>query len=351
MRERSNAPTMKDVAREAGVALGTVSKVFNGLPVGESYRKRVEAAAEKLGYQVNVYARGLRASKTNVIAVILPGTIHPFFGALAEHLGKELSRRGCRMMLEQTGYNVQGEQNAIQMVWQNKVDGIIGLTYSPDLEVPENIPFVSFDRCLGPNIPCISSDNFGGGQMAAQKLAELGCKHLLFLRRGTTVKGEVDKRQLGFETACQSLGLPYDCLNCRDEEEMVPFAAFLDDHIHKGRLDYDGIFCNTDLLAARIWSMLLERGISVPEQVQIIGFDGLQLFGFDWYYCSTMVQPVEKLAATAVNVLLSEDRENLPSMIYLPVTYAPAGSTKDGVSPWPVTISSGNTATSSRKKK
>ena len=61
---KTNVPTMKDVAREAGVALGTVSKVFNGIPVGESYRTKVEAAAQKLGYQVNQYARGLRANNT-----------------------------------------------------------------------------------------------------------------------------------------------------------------------------------------------------------------------------------------------------------------------------------------------
>lgn len=59
---KTNVPTMKDVAREAGVALGTVSKVFNGIPVGDSYRTKVEAAAQKLGYQVNQYARGLRAN-------------------------------------------------------------------------------------------------------------------------------------------------------------------------------------------------------------------------------------------------------------------------------------------------
>ena len=66
-------PTMKDVAQEAGVALGTVSKVFNGIPVGESYKIKVEEAAQKLGYQVNQYARGLKTNKTNTVAVILPG--------------------------------------------------------------------------------------------------------------------------------------------------------------------------------------------------------------------------------------------------------------------------------------
>ena len=64
MKQKENAPTMKDVAREAGVALGTVSKVFNSIPVGEDYRRRVEEAAKRLGYQVNSYARGLKTNRT-----------------------------------------------------------------------------------------------------------------------------------------------------------------------------------------------------------------------------------------------------------------------------------------------
>ena len=70
MKKENALPTMKDVAREAGVALGTVSKVMNGIPVGESYRKKVEEAAQRLGYQVNQYARGLKTNKTYCVAFI-----------------------------------------------------------------------------------------------------------------------------------------------------------------------------------------------------------------------------------------------------------------------------------------
>ena len=97
--QRKSTPTMKDVAQEAGVALGTVSKVFNGIPVGDSYRLKVEAAAKKLGYQVNQYARGLRANKTYTVAVILPGVDHPFFASLAQHLCTAMAQRDHRMLL------------------------------------------------------------------------------------------------------------------------------------------------------------------------------------------------------------------------------------------------------------
>lgn len=82
MKKENSAPTMKDVAREAGVALGTVSKVVNGLPVGESYRIRVEDAIKKLNYQVNSYAQGLKANKTYTVALLLPNTQNPFFASL-----------------------------------------------------------------------------------------------------------------------------------------------------------------------------------------------------------------------------------------------------------------------------
>ncbi len=80
--KKTDSPTMKDVAREAGVALGTVSKVINNIPVGESYRQRVEDAIEKLGYHVNSYARGLKTNKTNCVALLMPSLRHPFFAIL-----------------------------------------------------------------------------------------------------------------------------------------------------------------------------------------------------------------------------------------------------------------------------
>ena len=154
-------PTMKDVAQEAGVALGTVSKVFNGIPVGESYRIKVEEAARKLGYQVNQYARGLKTNKTNTVAVILPGVNHPFFAALAHHICEALARRDYRMLLYVTASNPEIEQNCVNMVRQNKADGIIGLTYNP-LVVGEDLPFVGIDRSFRADIPCVAADNYGG---------------------------------------------------------------------------------------------------------------------------------------------------------------------------------------------
>ena len=327
--KRTGAPTMKDVAREAGVALGTVSKVYNGIPVGESYRRKVEAAAQRLGYQVNSYARGFKTNRTNVAALLMPSLLHPFFAVLTEEITAALMRQNYRTILLITNYDPEAERKCVAMVRQNKVDGIIALSYSPDLQVEESVPFVTIDRHVGAGVPCISSDNFGGGQLATEKLLELGCKRLLFLRIGSGVSGEADKRGAGFESVCQLRGVDHHSIILHDSETEEPFFRFLEEHCHNGVLDFDGIFCNTDRLACHVLSKLRSMGVSVPEQVQLIGYDGVLNHATDRYYCSTIVQPVAQMAEAAVTVLLSKDRTSLPALISLPVHYAPCGTTRE----------------------
>lgn len=183
MKKENTSPTMKDVALEAGVALGTVSKVVNGLPVGDSYRIRVEDAIRKLNYQVNSYAQGLKANKTHTVAFLIPNTQSPFFASLTYYINIALLKRKYRMLLCSTDFDSDLEQEYVTMAQQNKVDGIIGLTYNPNLIVEENTPFVAIDRSMGSKIPCIASDNFAGGQLAAEKLFEFGCRNVAFLRK------------------------------------------------------------------------------------------------------------------------------------------------------------------------
>ncbi len=199
MKKETSEPTMKDVAREAGVSLGTVSKVVNGLPVGSSYKTRVEKAIQKLNYQVNSYAQGLRSDKTRTIVLLIPNTKEPFYAALTYHINLALLQQNYRMLLCSTDYDSGLEQEYITMAQQNKVDGIIGLTYNPDLIISKHIPFVSIDRCIRSDIPCVSCDNFAGGQLAAEKLSELGCKNVAFLRKGSSLNNEPNKRKAGFE--------------------------------------------------------------------------------------------------------------------------------------------------------
>jgi Transcriptional regulators len=327
MKKENSAPTMKDVAREAGVALGTVSKVVNGLPVGDSYKTRVEDAIRKLNYQVNSYAQGLKADRTYTVALLIPNTIDPFYASLTHYINTALMKRKYRMLLCATDFDPRQEQEYVRMAQHNRVDGIIGLTYNPELIVDENIPFVAIDRSMGPKIPCVACDNFFGGQLAAEKLADLGCKNVAFLRSGSPLVNEPNKRKAGFETGCLSRGLAYEMKLLNDGDSYEEFERFLSEHISDGKLAFDGIFCVTDRLAYLILHSLRKLHQRVPEDVQLIGFDGIRAFGSIDYHCSTIVQPVPEMAEMCVDLLLRENMMAKPPLVCLPVTYAYGGTT------------------------
>ena len=318
---------MSDVAREAGVALGTVSKVINGQSVGESYRLKVEAAVKKLNYQVNNSARSLKTDRTNTVAFIVPNTITPYFALLTHHINMALERRNYKMLLCFTEYDREREQDFIQMVRQNRADGVIALTYNPHLEIPEDIPFVTIDRFFSVSVPCVAADNFAGGRMAAHELKRRGCRRVAFMRIGSRLTNEPSKRKDGFISGCMELGLPYECRLLDDGMPFSAFESFLRANMDGDRLTFDGIFCGTDTVAYQIIGILRKMGLRVPEDVQVIGFDGIRMFGDLDYICSTIVQPVADIAEACVSMVLSPDFKGLPSLICLPVTYADGGTT------------------------
>ena len=231
------------------------------------------------------------------------------------------------MLLCVTDYDPKQEQEYVTMAQQNKVDGIIGLTYNPELVVEENTPFVAIDRSMGPKISCVACDNFAGGQLAAEKLADLGCKNVAFLRIGSSLTNEPNKRKAGFENGCLSRGLHYDMEILDSEESYDKFEQFLSEHICDGKLTFDGIFCVTDRLAHFVLGMLQKLHQRVPEDVQLIGFDGVRSFGNIDYLCSTIVQPVPEMAEMCVDLLLRENELMKPPLVCLPVTYAYGGTT------------------------
>lgn len=327
-RER-NGPTMADVAKKAGVALGTVSRVINGEQVGEAYREKVMEAIKALGYRYNNSGRALRTNRTNTIALIIPNTINPYFGLLAHHINIALEKRNYKMMLCFTEYDRDRETEFLQMAQENMVDGIIALTYNPDLVIPESIPFVTIDRFFSVKVPCVSSDNYGGGVMAARKLRELGCTNLAFMRTASILINEPSKRMDGFAAACREMHIPYEVIALDEKQPYSEFESFLSKHFKDGKLAFDGLFIGTDSLAWEIIKTLKQMGVRVPEDVQVIGFDGIRMFGDQEYIVSTIVQPVPALARASVNMILSDDPTDRPSLMCLPVTYVSAGTTRD----------------------
>lgn len=331
---KSNAPTMKDVAREAGVALGTVSKVINGIPVREEYKKKVEAAIASLHYEVNTYARGLKTQKTGFIAVIIPNLLNPFFSSYADYLEDALYRKGLKTMLCCSDGIPEKEIEYLNLATQNKVDGVIALTYS-DIGnyISPHLPIVVFDRFFeNRNIPRVGSDNYNGGMMAVEKLLELGCRHPVYIRFHSVFPGESDKRRDGYLDACKKYQLQPDYLDMIDSAQSLQhMKQFLEDHKKPdGSLSFDGVFCHTDYHGYMFTKLLRREGYRVPEDVQLIGFDGIHKFGGmeNDLFVSSMCQPVRQLAAKCVEIITTEDRDAIPSLTLLPVTYQYGGTTK-----------------------
>ena len=330
--------TIKDVAQDAGVAVGTVSKVLNGQHVSEKNRIKVEASVTKLGYQMNFYARGLKTKNTYTIAVIVPEILNPFFAEWVYYIEQELYKNGYKMLLCNTQGIPEKEEYYYRMAEQNKVDGIICVTYQ-DVEpyVSENIPLISLDRHFHKKVSCISSDNYHGGELAAQKMISTGSRHLLYLRNGSEISGETLKRGKGFKRYCDAHGVSCETLNLGDDFDLIRGKTSVEEVLRNfiisarktGKMRYDGIYTSTDLLAKALLEQLQFLGVEVPEEVQLVGHDGIQWMNSGKYLVSTIVQPVSDMARKSVELLLKKIKgEEIETLTILPVKFAEGGTTR-----------------------
>lgn len=173
--------SIREVAQEAGVGVGTVSRALNGSGyVSSETRKKIEKAAKKLNYTPNELARNLYHKKTGIVGVIVPDLEHPFFASLVKYIEMELYEQGYKTMICNTVGISRREQEYLDMLERSMVDGII--TASHGLEVEEyrkqTKPIVSIDRDLGPQIPLIGCDHAKGGELAAELMLKAGRKKI-----------------------------------------------------------------------------------------------------------------------------------------------------------------------------
>lgn len=330
---KNSAPTMKDVARESGVSLGTVSRVINGLHVGEANKAKVEAAIQKLDYQINTYARGLKTSKTQTITLIIHSLTQPFYAFFAHEVEQQVYKHGRKLILCCSNGLAEKEIEYLSLASQSKTDGIIAFTYT-DISryIPKNIPLIAFDRQFEDlAIPRIASDNYSGGVLAVEKLLEFGCRAPVFIGFHAPFLGEADKRLLGYMDACRKNHVAPVYLNASDSEDRYEAALrFIRQHEdgQNHRLDFDGIFANTDYHACVARQALEDLGYRVPDDVQIIGFDGVKkVYPSDEYLVSTILQPLPDLAQKCVSMLLHAETDTMPTLTLFPVAYRYGGTT------------------------
>lgn len=325
--------TIKDVANDAGVAVGTVSKVLNGHYVSPENKRKVEESVMRLGYQMNYYARGLKTQYTYTVAVIIPDILNPFFARLVYSIEKELYKNGYKMFLCQSQNEAEKDSYYLRLARQNKVDGIMGITFNEtELPLAGDIPVVMIDRHFQHKVCCVTSDNFRGGELAVERLAAGGSRKLLFIRSGSHLSSETLKRGEGFASMCRKKELSYEMLDSGDDTEAYPeevIYAYFRERIHGDKIDVDGIYASTDGLALAVWEQLKRLHIRVPEDVQLIGHDGLRQMNRGNYLVSSIAQPIEEMAAAAVaNMMKLIRKEPAEEMTILPVKFVEGGTTR-----------------------
>lgn len=321
--------TMKDVAALAKVGVGTVSRVLNSSgSVKESTRRKVEAAMKELNYIPNAYARGLKMNKTNTVALIIPTIWHPFFSEFAYYVESNLAEHKYKMLLCNSDVSSDKELEYIQMVQENKVDGIIGITYS-DLDnfVSSHLPFVTIDRHFKEETVCVTSDNFHAGQLAVEKLVEKGCHKLGYVGTHSRFPTETTKRRDGFKAKAEQMGMPYAIYD--GEDPVIEFKQEIRNFFEENP-DVDGVFAHTDFIALDILEILEEMKRKVPEEMQLIGCDGIKMESGRRQIVSTIRQPVDLMAKAAVEKIIQViDGESVRTKITLPVHYVEGPTTKN----------------------
>lgn len=320
--------TMKDVAKQAGVSVGTVSRVINHEQgIKKVTLEKVNKAIKELNYVPDNYARGMKTNRTETVALIVPTIWHPFFSEFAFYVEKELSQINYKLLLCNTD-GFKKEVEYINMLQQNKVDGIIAITYSPIEDyLNSNIPFVSIDRSYGSkDIPWVSSDNFSGGQKAAQVLLENNCKNLLFVGSHNKTDNETKNRRNGFESFLKEKDVIPRVFDLEEpfDDFVRPLTSYLENH-----LDIDGIFAINDFTALDVIDILEKLGKKVPKDVQVIGYDGIKLANEKSYPVSTIKQPLKEMAKEAVRILLSIiENEPHKLQVTLPISFIDGPTTK-----------------------
>lgn len=320
--------TMKDVAALAGVGVGTVSRMINGVQVKEETRRKVEAAIQALNYEPDAAARAFKTNRSQTIALILPTIWHPFFSEFAYHIEVSLSLQGYKLYLCNADGDPEKEHGYIQMVKQSKVDGIIGITYSDiDQFVSSNLPFVSIDRHFSEEVTYVTSDNFFGGELAAEELTKRGCQQLIYIGGINQYPNETTLRGDGFETYCRENNLAYESLKI--QEPILDFSTSVLAFFKKIPY-FDGIFCVNDAMALDVIGILRQIGKEPIKDYQIIGFDGTRMDSSRECMVSTIVQPIKEMAEVAVSLILKKiEGTETEKRIILPVYFKSAGTTKE----------------------
>lgn len=322
------ATTIKDVAKYAGVGIGTVSRVLNGeKAVNDGTRERVLKAMTELEFQPNKMAAKLRRNETRVIALLVPVVNHPFFAKLANYVEEEADKFGYSMILVSSQQRVEKEKDIIDRIRRREVDGAVFVThYAHEAEELKNCPIVSIDRPFGKEYPYVTSDNYAAAFKAVEYLLERGCKKIGYVGSKPIVVSEVMERERAYRDVMKKHGMQEIILNeavSHGEEKEVVERFF------KKYGGVDGVFASGYTMAQVLYETALERGISIPDELQIISYDGAFRQWNNNRLLTCVEQPIEEMAREAVKLLINRIRgQETPERVELKTSFVIGATTK-----------------------
>lgn len=267
--------TLHDVAKVVGVSPRTVSRVVNNEGgFSEKTEARVREAIAQLGYRPNLLARGLIRGRSATVALVGPTMTDPFFPELAEGVQRAASDHGLTMFMASTAASAEQQHTMLETLASYAVEGaIVFPVHETDEQlgalVASGLHLITIDRARGvPGAPNIRSDIEAGARRAVQHLRDRGCRHIAFLDGSHTLTG---RRRTGYQ-AIVGDDVTTAKVDNTAEGGMRAMARILD-----MAPDVDGVFAYNDLMAIGALRVLGERGVRVPDDVAIVGFDDISV--------------------------------------------------------------------------
>lgn len=302
--------TIKDVAKYAGVSVATVSRVLNKKePLTEKTIKKVEDAIEALGYYPNAYARTLVGGKNNMLGVILSSFNNPFFSELAQEIEIAAKSRQYNILFTAAENGAEDKLHAMEYLLSRQVDGIIFSAFAePELEEQLRnrcrVPFVDLLHYLSEETYCVFSDDRQGGILAARHLYAKGCKKLVHVGGKMETYRYADERTYAFEKECEKLGMSCQVYGSNGNATNLSEVRELINRIFYENRDIDGMFLSNDILAAQCVTYALSQGYRIPDDIRIMGYDGIYISSLIYPPLTTIQQNFKKLAETAVEIAI-----------------------------------------------
>lgn len=308
--------------------MATVSRVLNNKGYAhEDTRKLVNEAIKELNYKPNEVARSLFKKKSRLIGLLLPDIRNPFFPELARGVEDEVQEQGLHLIIGNADEKPEKEIDYIQTFKQNNVTGVISARAQVDTKHYEDLsfPVVFLDRNTN-SYPSVYADGFAGGRLAAKEIIRRGSKRIAVLRGPMEMRTAQDRFKGAVEELCNS-NVDFQVISSSfsfNDAERVAKTLF--DNFP----DTDGVIASNDLSAAAVLHEALRRGKSIPEDLQIIGYDDIPLSKLLYPPLSTIRQPAYDMGREAAKLLIKiiEKQPITEKNIQMPVAFIERETTR-----------------------